>query len=117
MRPMLYRCHRIFGFPGFWHPRTIYPRISGSPMLIILRIFGIPMGYIHSTSIDDLLDRAKGLGLGLGGAKYPRIFGVGIPNILGCQIICDTGIEVVATCLCRGLKVPTGWRKHQLIDR
>ena len=41
-----FRCHRIFGFPGFWHLRTIYPRISGTPMLIILRIFGIPTAYL-----------------------------------------------------------------------
>ena len=38
------RCHRIFGFPCFWHPHSKYPRISGTPMLIILRIFGTPLG-------------------------------------------------------------------------
>ena len=28
-----------------------------------------------------------------GGAQYPRIFGMGVPNFLGCQISCDTGIQ------------------------
>ena len=44
--------------------------ISGTPMLIILNIFGIPTAYLvplHSTSVDKPVAhyRAKGLGLGL----------------------------------------------------
>ena len=32
-----------------------------------------------------------GCQLSLGGAKYPRIFEMGVQDILGCQISCDTG--------------------------
>ena len=39
------RCHGIFGFPTFWHPRTNYPRMFRTPMQNICRIFGTHIWY------------------------------------------------------------------------
>ena len=39
------RCHRIFGFPGFWHPRARYPSLFCTPAPDILRIFGTLLGF------------------------------------------------------------------------
>ena len=43
----------------------------------------------------------------LGGELYPRIFGVGVQNILGCQIFCDTGTSTEEKRTSRGLKLKT----------
>ena len=34
-----------------------------------------------------------------GGAEYPRIYGMGVPNFLGCQIYCDTGPSGLLKCI------------------